>query len=86
MEHSTFPGESPAVNRQESYQFNKGAAANYSVTAADGTLTMTNASAAITITAASQGWVYSGQLMPGGCPDRGGTGQRQACIGHSEWE
>ena len=43
------------------YQFTKGTASNYSVTTADGELTMTYASAAITITAASQEWTYDGQ-------------------------
>ncbi|MBP5647122.1 MAG: hypothetical protein J6X21_06960, partial [Bacteroidaceae bacterium] len=33
---------------------------NYSVTTANGALTMTNASVAITITAASEGWTYDG--------------------------
>ena len=56
----TFPGESPAVNKVDSYEFTKGKPENYSVTATDGELTMAKAGAAITITAASGEWTYDG--------------------------
>ena len=56
----TFPGESPAVNKVDSYEFTKGKPENYSVTATDGELTMAKADAAITITAASGEWTYDG--------------------------
>ena len=56
----TLPGESPVVNKVESYEFTKGTAGNYSVTTKNGELTMTNASVAITITAASGEWTYDG--------------------------
>ena len=57
----TFPSESPVTNKLESYEFTTGTAGNYTVTTADGELTMKNASAAITITAASQTWTYDGK-------------------------
>ncbi|MBQ1849079.1 MAG: hypothetical protein II139_01775, partial [Lachnospiraceae bacterium] len=53
-----FPGEGTVVNQLTSYQFTKGDARNYSVTTTNGTLTMSNASQAITITAASDAWTY----------------------------
>ena len=56
----TCPEESPVVNKLESFRFTAGKADNYTITTANGTLTMTNASVAITITAASQEWVYDG--------------------------
>ena len=56
----TFLSESPVTNKLESYEFTIGTADNYSVTTANGELTMTNASVAITITAASQAWPYDG--------------------------
>ncbi len=56
----TFPSESPVVNKVESYEFATGTPGNYSVTTANGELTMTNASIAITITAADDEWTYDG--------------------------
>ena len=56
----TYPSESPVANVVSSYTFTTGTPGNYSVTTQNGTLTMTNASAAITITAASQEWTYDG--------------------------
>ena len=56
----TFPSESPVANVVESYEFTTGTRGNYSVTTANGQLTMTNASVAITITAASDEWTYDG--------------------------
>ena len=56
----TFPRESPVTNTLKSYSFTTGKPGNYSVTTANGQLTMTNASVAITITAASQSWTYDG--------------------------
>ena len=56
----TFPSESPVVNKVESYEFATGTPGNYSITTANGELTMTNASIAITITAASDEWTYDG--------------------------
>ncbi len=56
----TFPSESPVPNVVESYEFATGTPGNYSVTTANGELTMTNASIAITITAASDEWTYDG--------------------------
>ena len=56
----TFPSESPVTNTLTSYEFTAGSSDNYSVTKANGQLTMTNASVAITITAASQAWTYDG--------------------------
>ncbi|MBR3507190.1 MAG: LysM peptidoglycan-binding domain-containing protein [Lachnospiraceae bacterium] len=53
-----FPSEGTVVNQLTSYQFTKGDARNYSVTTTNGTLTMSNASQAITITAASDAWTY----------------------------
>ena len=43
-----------------SYEFTTGTAGNYSVTTADGELTMKKAEVKITITAASQEWTYDG--------------------------
>ena len=56
----TFPSEGPVTNTLSSYEFTAGTPGNYSVTTANGALTMTNASVAITITAASEGWTYDG--------------------------
>ena len=56
----TFPSESPKTNVLESYEFTSGDANNYTVTTANGELTMVNASKKITITAASQEWTYDG--------------------------
>ena len=56
----TYPSESPVTNKVESYEFTSGTAGNYSVTTQNGELTMTNASIAITITAASGEWTYDG--------------------------
>ena len=50
----TFPSESPVTNELTSYTFTAGDPNNYSVTTANGELTMTNASVAITITARIQ--------------------------------
>ena len=58
----TFPSQSPVVNVLRSYEFTTGNPSNYSVTTANGQLTMTNASVAITITAASQSWTYDGAI------------------------
>ncbi|MBR3309082.1 MAG: InlB B-repeat-containing protein, partial [Lachnospiraceae bacterium] len=57
----TFPSESPVTNEVKSYTFTTGTADNYEVTTVNGELTMTNASVAITITAASQEWTYDGK-------------------------
>ena len=56
----TFPYQSPAANVLTSYAFTIGTPGNYSVTTANGSLTMTNAAVAITITAASEEWTYDG--------------------------
>ena len=56
----TFPNESPVANTVKSYAFTSGTADNYDVTTKNGELTMTYANAAITITAASNSWVYDG--------------------------
>ena len=56
----TFLSESPVTNELTSYEFTSGTAGNYSVETANGELTMTKASVAITITAASQAWTYDG--------------------------
>ncbi|MBQ7703514.1 MAG: LPXTG cell wall anchor domain-containing protein, partial [Firmicutes bacterium] len=56
----TFPSESPVVNELTSYEFTAGTPGNYTVTTYDGELTMTTASVAITITAASDEWTYDG--------------------------
>ncbi|MBP5491062.1 MAG: hypothetical protein J6Y10_10780 [Lachnospiraceae bacterium] len=56
----TYPRESPVTNKLDSYEFTKGDPANYNVTVKDGKLTMTNASAAITIKAADDEWTYDG--------------------------
>ncbi|MBR4606142.1 MAG: LysM peptidoglycan-binding domain-containing protein, partial [Lachnospiraceae bacterium] len=53
-----FTSEGTVVNQLTSYQFTKGDARNYCVTTTNGTLTMSNASQAITITAASDAWTY----------------------------
>ena len=73
-----FPGQSPVTNKLKSYEFTVGTPSNYAVETKDGVLTMTNASVAITITAASATWEYdgtvhrnpevtvtAGQLLPG---------------------
>ncbi|MBR0352871.1 MAG: hypothetical protein IJH53_06665, partial [Oscillospiraceae bacterium] len=57
----TFPRESPVTNVLTSYEFTTGTPGNYSVTTENGQLTMTNASAKITITAASKTWPYDGE-------------------------
>ena len=57
----TFPSESPATNELTSYEFTTGTAGNYTVTTKNGELTMTNASVAITIKAADDGWTYDGE-------------------------
>lgn len=57
----TYPSEGTVANVVESYEFTSGTPGNYSVTTHDGLLTMTNASAAITITAASESWTYDGE-------------------------
>ena len=59
----TFPSESPVTNEVTSYEFTTGTAGNYSVTTANGQLTMTTAEVAITITAASQEWTYDGKRI-----------------------
>ena len=56
----TYPRESPVTNKLDSYEFTKGDPANYNVTVKNGKLTMTNASAAITIKAADDEWTYDG--------------------------
>ncbi|MBQ9643836.1 MAG: Ig-like domain-containing protein, partial [Lachnospiraceae bacterium] len=56
----TLPSESPVANVVDSYSFTSGSADNYTVATEDGELTMKNASAAITITAASDEWPYDG--------------------------
>ena len=56
----TFPSESPVTNELTSYEFTTGTPGNYLVSTANGELTMTNASIAITITAASDEWTYDG--------------------------
>jgi F0F1-type ATP synthase epsilon subunit len=56
----TFPSESPVTNELASYEFTTGTPGNYSVTTANGKLTMTKASVPITLTAASQEWTYDG--------------------------
>ena len=56
----TFPSESPVTNELKSYEFTTGTPGNYSVTTANGQLTMTKAEVAITITAASDEWTYDG--------------------------
>jgi uncharacterized protein (TIGR02145 family) len=58
----TFPSESPVTNELTSYEFTSGTPGNYSVTTHNGSLTMTNASVALTITAASQSWTYDGNV------------------------
>ena len=57
----TFPNESPVTNKLTSYEFTAGTPGNYTVTTEDGELTMTNASVAITIKAASDEWTYDGE-------------------------
>ncbi|SEO44881.1 Listeria/Bacterioides repeat-containing protein [Denitrobacterium detoxificans] len=59
----TFPSESPVANEVASYEFTSGTAGNYSVTTANGELTMANASQAITITAASDSKTYDGAAL-----------------------
>ena len=56
----TFPSESPVTNELTSYEFTTGTPGNYSVTTADGELTMATASEAITIKAANGSWTYDG--------------------------
>ena len=58
-----FPSESPVTNELTSYEFTSGTASNYTVTTANGLLSMTNASVAITITAASDEWTYDGNAQ-----------------------
>ena len=57
----TYPAESPVDNVVKSYEFTSGTPGNYSIKTEKGQLTMTNASAEITITAASQEWTYDGK-------------------------
>ena len=57
----TFPSESPVKNQVTSYSFTAGSADNYTVTTADGVLTVNKAAVGITITAASGEWVYDGK-------------------------
>ncbi len=57
----TYPGDSPQTNAISSYTFTIGKPGNYSVETKPGTLTMTQASKAITITAASGTWTYDGK-------------------------
>ena len=56
----TYPSQGTVANKVESYEFTSGTPGNYTVTTQDGELTMTNASVAITITAASGEWTYDG--------------------------
>ncbi len=56
----TFPTQNPVTNKLTSYQFTTGTPGNYSVTTANGQLTMATADRAITITAASGEWTYDG--------------------------
>ena len=51
------------TNKLASYEFTAGTPGNYSVTTKDGKLTMTNASVAITITAASDSKTYDGSAL-----------------------
>ncbi|MGI6221720.1 MAG: MBG domain-containing protein [Coriobacteriales bacterium] len=59
----TFPSESPVTNVLASYEFTSGTAGNYTVTTANGELTMDKASAKITITAASDSKTYDGSAL-----------------------
>jgi hypothetical protein len=56
----TFPSEGAVTNELVSYEFTAGTPSNYSVTTENGTLTVENASNAITITAADNTWTYDG--------------------------
>ncbi|MDO4869295.1 MAG: MBG domain-containing protein [Bacillota bacterium] len=62
----TYPQQSPAVNKLESYQFTSGNEGNYTVKTVDGELTMNAAASPLTITAASQEWTYDGQAHADG--------------------
>ena len=57
----TYPTQSPVANKLDNYKFTKGDPNNYDVQTADGKLTMEKAGAPLTITAASQEWVYDGK-------------------------
>jgi hypothetical protein len=59
----TFPSQSPVTNTLTSYQFTTGTPGNYSVTTANGQLTMTKAEVHITITAASDSKTYDGTAL-----------------------
>ena len=59
----TLPSESPVTNELTSYEFTTGTAGNYTVTTANGQLTMTNASVAITIKAADDEKTYDGSAL-----------------------
>ena len=59
----TFPSESPVKNEVKSHEFTTGTPGNYSVSYVDGELTMSNASVAITITAASDSKTYDGTAL-----------------------
>lgn len=58
----TYPDEGEVANRVTDYSVTEGIADNYKITAEDGILTMKTANEPITITAASQGWTYDGQM------------------------
>ena len=59
----TFPSESPVTNELTSYEFTVGTPGNYTVTTANGQLTMTTASVAITIKAADDSKTYDGTAL-----------------------
>ena len=62
----TFPSESPVDNVVASYEFTSGTAGNYTVSTANGQLTMTAASVAITIKAADDSKTYDGSALTNG--------------------
>ena len=57
----TYPAEGKVANKVTGYEFTTGKAINYNITTVDGELEMENATKAITITAASNEWVYDGE-------------------------
>ena len=57
----TYPSENPVANEVDSYEFTTGKAGNYNVITKSGTLTIKTATIPITITSASQEWIYDGQ-------------------------
>ena len=57
----TYPAESPVTNKVVSYGFSSGSEANYRVSVVNGELTMKHANIPVTLTAASQTWIYDGQ-------------------------